>query len=196
MEAQRNPLYFFATVLAAALAGGAYFAYLKMAPSPQRVAGHIVTWLDSPKTTMKLMTESYGPPSALAPGTAIWRDRGPWKRIVVHGYAPEGYLEQTVGYSVPRSAVAALNEFGHGVRVDLADDELSAASGDESLNRLALNLAVQIAVGKRSAADAREFYAKTVRLAAAGKSSPYLAEILFAPYEAAPTDPRRRGVGY
>lgn len=196
METRSMRFYFVAAVLAAALAGGGYAAYRSRVPSSRRVASHISTWLDRPRSTMKLMTERYGPPDALAPGIATWRNRGPWKRIVVRGHAPNGCLEQTVSYGVPAAAVVPLLEFGHGVSLDLADDELTASSDDESLNRLALNLAVEIAGGRRDSREAREFYAKTARLSAAGKSSSYLSKILFAPYVPPREDRRRRGVGY
>jgi hypothetical protein len=160
------------------------------------VAAHTGAWLGGPRAAVKLLTERYGPPDALAPGTATWRRRGVWKRITVHGDASEGFLEQAVSYRAARADIAPLNAFGHGVRLNAADDELAAASGDESLNRLALNLANEIAVGRRGPEEAREFYAKTLRLSAAGKSSPYLTGILFEPFRAAREDPRRRGIGY
>lgn len=194
METRRKHLFF--AVLAAVLAGGAYVAFRDQTPTAARVAAHTETWLSGPRSTAALMTQRYGPASALAPGIATWRDRGPWKRIVVRGHAPEGWLEQTVSYGVPAAAVAPLEEFGHGVRADLARDELTASSGDESLNRLALNLAAEIADGRRGAKDARDFYARTARLAAGGKSSSYLSKLLFTPYRPPREDPRRRGVGY
>ena len=183
-------------VLAALLVGGVYVSYRRRAPTARLLTERSGTWLSGPRKTAALMTERYGPPNSLAGDTATWRNRSPWKRIVVHGRAPEGWLEQTVSYGVPASAIAPLGEFGRGVRVDLMRDELTASSGDEALNRLALNLAVEIVDGRRGAAEARDFYDKTARLASSGKSSSYLAKLLFTPYRPLREDPRRRGVGY
>ncbi|MCM2305342.1 MAG: hypothetical protein NDJ72_11605, partial [Elusimicrobia bacterium] len=119
-----------------------------------------------------------------------------WKRIAVRRDEPDAYLEQTVSYRAPRAAAAALRGFGLGVRADLAGDELTAASRDESLNRLALNLAVEVADGRRGIGEAREFYAETVRFGASGRASPYLEGLLFRPYRPAAQDRRRRGIGY
>ena len=196
MDTQRKQLTFVAAFFVAAFAVSGYVAYLNRTPSPRRVAAHVASWPAGPRRTVTMLTERYGPPNVLARGIATWSNRKPWKRIVVRGDASDAYLEQTVSYAAPREALASLREFGRGVRVNLEANELTAASSDESLNRLALNLAVQIAVGKRSVADARDFYAKTTRLSTAGKSSPYLTGLLFAPYRAAEVDRRRRGVGY
>jgi hypothetical protein len=54
-----------------------------------------------------------------------------------------------------------------------------ARSHSEALNRLSLNLADDVAAGRRSPQDADRFFLRTVRLRAAGKSSPYLDQLLF-----------------
>lgn len=184
-----------AAILAAALAGGAYVAVHRN-PSPQRVKAHVAAWPERPRAAVTVLTERYGPPQTLAAGSATWRGRAPWKRITVNGDSSGRFLVHTVSYRVPLSAVAALHAFGHGVRVDRDADELSAAGDDEPRNRLALNLAVQLAAGERTPGEARKFYDDTLRLSASGKSSPYLTELLFAPFQPAREDRRRRGVGY
>lgn len=196
MKRNRRPLYFFATVLAATLAGGGYFAFQNRPPSARAVAARIAEWPDGPRTAAALMMERYGPPAALAAGTATWHERGPWKRIAVHRDSRDRYLEQTVDYRVPYMAVIPLFEFGHAVRADVANKELSVSSDSEPLNRLALNLADEIATGKRTAGDAASVYAATARLAAAGKSSPYTEGLLFPPKRTRPEDAWRRVIGY
>jgi len=54
-----------------------------------------------------------------------------------------------LGYADP-AAIDALAAFGHGIRFNPDNDELSARSGSETLNYLALNLAHEIAAGKRT----------------------------------------------
>lgn len=196
MNAKRRELYAVTGVLAATLALGGYFAYRNRPPSPERLAAHSETWLEGPRAALRLMTERYGPPDALRPGVAVWHERGPWKRIVVHGEEYFDYLEQAVGYRVPARAAEPLTEFDHGLRFDRINDELSARSSDESLNFLALNLADEVASAKRGARDAGDFYVRTARLAAAGKSSPYLERLRFEPYRPAPQEPWNREIGY
>lgn len=194
MQSRKKRLVLVAAVLAALLSGGAYRAYRN--PSPRRVTAHTASWSAGPKLTARLMMERYGRPDALKPGSVTWRMRGPWKRIVVRDRAAGGHLEQTVGYSVPLSGLAPLLAFGRGVRPDPAADELTVSSDEEALNRLALNLAHEIAEGKRSPAEARTFYEKTARLAVAGKGSAYLTGLLFRPFVPARDDKRRRGFAY
>ncbi len=196
MQPRRADLIFVAAILALTLAGGGYFAYRNRAPSPERVAAHVRPWLAGPRETLKLMMERYGPPNALGEGTATWYERGPWKRITIHGRERLSYLEQTVRYHVPAEATQALAEFDHGLRFDREKEELSATSNSEALNYLALNLADDLVSARREAPEAREFYAQTARLAAAGKSSPYLERLLFDPYPRLPEIPWDRGIAY
>lgn len=196
METQSKRKYFFGAMLAAVLVGGASLAYLYRTPSPRRVAAVTEAWPERSRSAVKLMTELYGPPHSVNSETAIWRQRGPWKRITVRADSPAAPIEQTVGYRVPPSKFETLRDFRHGVRVDLDENEISAASADESRNRLALNLAAEIADGKREPQDARQFYAQMLRQEAAGKSSVYMTDLLFTPYEPAAEDRRRRGIGY
>lgn len=193
METQRRKLdirivYFFAALLALTVGGGVYYGRNYRAQAPQRVEAHIKSWFDRPRIITQVLMERYGPPNVLAPGVATWYEKGPWKRITVHGDSPDTFLEQTVGYWVPPDAAPALREFGHGLRFDAAKEELSATSGDEALNYLALNLANEIASAKRSAAEAGDIYERTAKLAASGKSSPYLDGLLFTPYRPVPQE--------
>lgn len=196
MESQKKDLYFVAAVLALTLAAGGYLAYRHRAPTPERVAAHAAGWLDGPRATLKVMMERYGPPQALGAGTATWYERGPWKRITVRGGEHFDFLEQAVGYHVPAEAAAALAEFDHGLRFDRVNAELSARSNSEALNILALNLANELASARRTAPEASGFYVRTARLAAAGKSSPYLDRLLFEPYRPAQEMPWNREIGY
>jgi len=196
MDSKRQQLYFVAAVLTATLAGGAYLAYRGRLPSPAAVATHTEAWPSGPRTTAALMQERYGVPNVLSPGSATWYERGPWKRIVIRGEVPENYLEQAVSYRVPYLAVIPLFEFGHGVRADSANNELSIASGSEALNLLALNLADEIASGKTTANEARDVYARTARPLDTGKSSPYTEALQFTPHKTLPEDSWRRVIGY
>lgn len=196
MKTNRRPLYFFATMLAATLAGSGYYAFSNRPPSTRAVAARIAEWPDGPRTAAALMMERYGPPASLASGTATWHEAGPWKRIAVHRDSRDRFLDQTVDYRVPYMAVIPLFEFGHDVRADVANKELSASSDSESLNLLALNLADEIATGKRTAQDATDVYAATARLAGAGKSSPYTETLQFQPKRTRPEDAWRKVIGY
>ncbi len=101
-----------------------------------------------------------------------WDDAGPWKKIVVHRDGAD-CLEETVAYRVPVGKFEEVRLFDDGVAVDLNAGMLSSHSDGEARNYLALNLAGEIAEGKRSVGDAKAFFMRTERLSQAGKSSPY-----------------------
>lgn len=196
MSKQKRELLFVASILAVTLAGGGYFGYRNRAMSIQRAHAYIQTWNAGPRAMANIMIDRYGPPNALAPDSATWYERGPWKRITIHGEAPLSYLEQVVGYNVPHEAAAPLREFGNGIRFDVAKEELSATSNSESLNYLALNLANELCSARRDPKEASEYYIKMAKLAAAGKSSPYSEKLQFETYRPRPEDSWRREIGY
>lgn len=192
----RRIVYFIGLVLAAMAAGTAYMGYRHRVMAPQRLAAHTRAWFDSPRVMSQVLMDRYGPPSVFAPNVVSWYEVEPWKRITIHGDSPDDFLEQAVGYQAQPAAVERVRDFGQGVRVDLIGEEISARSNSEALNLLALNLANEVASGGRSPEDAREFYESTVKLAAAGKASPYMEKLLFEPYRFVPQERMPHLIGY
>ncbi len=145
----------------------------------------IKRWPGIARITAEAMIEKYGEPQRVWKLSLVWFNNGPWEKTVVYGDAsPEQakkgfYLEQSIGYKVPDDKIQALTDFDKGISVDKAQGELSARSDTESMNYLALRMADDIITGKRTVADARDFYAKTRELSMAGKTSPYLGGLLF-----------------
>lgn len=147
----------------------------------------IMRWPTRSRNAAGLLLEKYGTPDQFDRNTLVWFNNGEWKKTVVRRTLsrrdPTGknkdYLEQTVGYLVPADKVADLKRFSPMLEVSQSAGELTFASESETKNRLALNLAEEIVTGKRTVADARSFLSTTTRLAASGKSSPYLDTLLF-----------------
>jgi len=186
MTTNRKRLFFIAVASAAMIGGGAFLAYRHRTPTMERSMAHISSFAEGPRVTAKVLIERYGLPNTLSADTATWYERGPWKRITVHGDAPLSFLEQVVSYQVPDDAAAPLLELNHGLRFDIAAEELSATSNSESLNFLALNLAHEVSSARRDPREARDLYVRTARLSASGKSSPYLEKLMFEPARPAP----------
>lgn len=178
-KSRPTAVYVLMAALAVAAAGSAYFGYRHL--STARLETHMQTWSEAAKLAAKLMTERYGPPDALAPWAATWNERENWKRITVRGDLHANFLEQTISYQAPPEAITPLRAFGH-VQLDVVNEELTAASGEEAMNYLALNLADEIARGTRTLEEARAHFTRTVKLSVSGKSSPYLENLLFAPH--------------
>lgn len=191
---RRKGLILGSAVLAVVVAAGVILGgrSSRGAPRADEARALMGAWMEAPRLTAELMMERYGPPDRVSAAAVTWIDRGPWKRVTVYGQNPVDFLEQVVRYHVPAMAAIPLADFGSGTALKFTNDELSAASGQESLNILALNLADEIAVGKRTAEQASRFYLRTATIAAAGKSSPYLQGLLFKPETAV----RTPAIGY
>lgn len=146
----------------------------------------IAGWPGPSRLAADAMLEKYGPPDALAADGLGWKDKGRWKKIIVRGRSGPfatagGVLEQTAAYRVPPDARVELAAFDDRVTVSPDWTEISARSNDESLNFLALNLAVAIGRGDLTASGARNSYRRAVDLSNAGKSSALMKELLFPP---------------
>ncbi len=152
-------------------------------PSSQSLEG----WPDTSRAVAERMIEKYGPPTESTPSMLIWQGNGPWKRTVVYREETlhqfprrhSDVLEQTVNYRVPAKKLGDLEQFDGSLVVNRTKGELSAMSDSEEHNFLLLNLADEIANGKRSVKDARNFAAKTTVLTSAGRTSPYVDKLNF-----------------
>ena len=135
-------------------------------------------WPREARLQVDLLLERYGPPRVAWTDRIEWGAHGRWKRIVVSD-RPMSPLEDVVEYRIPEDRYQELSRFPHGLRLYPETGEIGARSDRESLNILALNLADDIVAGRRTPEQASRFYLTTTRLAAAGKSSPYLDRLLF-----------------
>ena len=149
---------------------------------PRIVSGSFDRWPELAKLQARVMIENYGAPQQASAAELRWSGAGPWKRIVVRGSA-QAPLEQVVSTPVTAAKTPELMRFGRGLRVYLEEGALAAAGDSEAVNRLVLNLGHEIASGKLSALQAGREYDKALRLSLAGKSSPSLKRLLFAPSE-------------
>lgn len=138
-------------------------------------------WPVVAQRTAEVVMEKYGPPDLAISDRLSWYDNAPWKITTVYRDPTEhiDVLEQTIGYAVPRDKVPALARLDVALRLSRDGRELSATSESEETNFLALNLADEVVREKRTPEDARAFYLKTVVQMNAGRSSPYLKQLLF-----------------
>lgn len=146
-------------------------------PSPETL---IKTWPPRSRTAAALLLEKYGRPDQFDANSLAWFGNGEWKRTIVRRRA-KGLVEQTVGYLAPQDKLADLKRFHPRLEVSPTAGEMTFSAASEEKNRLALNLADEVATGKRGPADARAAYLKAARLAVSGKSSPYLERLQFEP---------------
>lgn len=147
-------------------------------------------WPAMPREAAAMLTTKYGQPDLAGDRTLVWYNKGPYVKIALsrdeqpHNFPMPhtDFLTSTVKHNVPADKMDDLYEYDGSVWFHRTRGELSAQCDKEELNNLALNLAHDVAMGKRTVQDARMFYAKTAMEFKAGNmSSPYLTGLTFQP---------------
>jgi len=149
-----------------------------------RVEDVIANWKDQPKKIGKKLIEQYGQPDEITNERLVWHQNGPWKRSeLINEEIPHHFPEphhdsllQAIAYRVPPEATSQLLQFDGSVVVERTRGELAARCDDERANYLALNLAHEIIIRKKSVDEARRFYAEAVQQK---KHQEYLERFLF-----------------
>jgi hypothetical protein len=142
---------------------------MRMVTMP-RAADAISGWLDEPQKAAHKMMSKYGEPDEVTTNRLVWNGAGPWKRIVlVNEEIPHNFpmphhdmLEQFIDYKVPPMRFDELARYDGSVIVERTKGEMSARCDKEEANFLAINLANDVATGRRTVEGARKFYANTI----------------------------------
>lgn len=173
--------------LAIALALGGGNAMAQEKPTPESATQIIDTWPKAAKHTATQMILKYGAPTEATPTQLTWYNNGPWKRTIVQSEESDhafpmphkDVMLQVVNYEIPEDKVDEFAAFDGSVYADRTRGELSARCDMEPANILALNLANEIATGKRSVEDARDFYPKAVIAHLEKQPTPYTQKLMF-----------------
>jgi hypothetical protein len=158
-------------------------------------------WPKEAKKAAEMMIQKYGQPDEVTAMRVVWHDNGPWKRTVVtkeetdHAFPMphKDVLEQVIDYRVSTDKFDDLARYDGSVIVERTKGELSARCDKEEANFLALNLANDVATGKKSPEEAREQYAQTIKAVMAGKRDPYVQKLQFAAQQSA-ADPDKPAI--
>ena len=181
--------------LIALSAGGASLAQDKsMAKSDAAMAkpamaadSVIAAWPATPKEVAMKTIAKYGQPNEATPTMLVWHDNGPWKKTVVfreefkHDFpVPHtDLMQQWIAYKVPLDKYDDMAKYDGSVVIERTTGMISARCDKEEANFLAINLAHDVATGKRSATEARAFYAETVSKLMKGEKPPYTQSLQF-----------------
>ncbi len=136
-------------------------------PSAEEI---IAKWKQGPQETARKLIQKYGQPQEMTDNRLIWHDNGPWKRTeIVNEEIPHSfpkphkdYLKQVINYKVPPEKFDELAQFDGSVIVDRTKGELAARCHMEDANFLALNLAAEIASGKKNVEEARQAFSDAI----------------------------------
>ncbi|MFZ6013759.1 MAG: hypothetical protein ACOYXT_25695 [Bacteroidota bacterium] len=144
-------------------------------------------WPKDHREAVEKMIKKYGQPDEATASMVKWNNKGPWKKIIIykeewdHKFpkAHKDFVEQYIDYKAPVEKYDDIAKYDGSVTVIRTPGEMAARCDKEEMNFLALNLANEVATGKRTVDDAREFYAKTAMEFMSGNSSPYIEKLLF-----------------
>ncbi len=139
-------------------------------------------WPESTKEIAAVTISSYGAPQMVGPEMLVWGKSGPWKRIQLHREeVPHQFpmphkdvLQQFVDFEVPADKFDELASYDGSVVAERTAGELSARCDKEPANFLAINLAADVAEGRKSVGEARDYYANAIKGMLAGTMDPYL----------------------
>lgn len=158
-------------------------------PSSAQVEQVIKDWKDQPRKVARDIMKKYGPPHEVTPQRLVWHNTGPWKRTelineeIDHNFPlpHKDMLYQVVNFDVPADKFDEIAAFDGSVIIDRTRGELGARCDKEPANFLAVNLAYEIATGKRSVEDARKTYAEQIIAMANNKPTKLMQGLIFEP---------------
>nr|MBA3580323.1 hypothetical protein [Gemmatimonadaceae bacterium] len=100
-------------------------------------------------------------------------------------------MQQFIDYRVPLDRYDEMAMYDGSVVVERTNGEMSARCDKEEANFLALNLANDIATGRRTVEDARAMYAREIMAFKQGQGGPYTKGLQFSVPRGGTADPDR-----
>jgi hypothetical protein len=158
-----------------------------MSVSTNEAKDIVANWPAKPKEAVDMLMSKYGTPDEITSTMVIWYDKGPWKKTMVmkneipHDFPKShtDFLQQTIEYKVPLGKYDDLARYDGSVIVERTKGTISARCDKEELNFLALNLANDVATGKKTVEQARSHYAMIATKFMNGGTDPYLQGLQF-----------------
>jgi len=155
-------------------------------------------WPKASRDAITFLTGKYGAPAAVTADMAVWGKAGPWKRtIVFRTEVPHKFpgphtdvMQQWLDYKAPLSMYDDLAMYDGSVVLERTSGEMSARCDKEEANVLAVNLAHEVATGKRSVESARQKYGEQIMAMKAKQPAPYTERVMFN-MDASTEDPDR-----
>ncbi len=130
----------------------------------------ISTWKAEPKALAGKIIAKYGMPQEASANRLIWVGNGPWKwselvnEEIQHDFPKPHHdmFKQVIAWKVPVNKFDDLAEYDGSVIVERTKGEVAARCDKEEANFLAINLAYEVVMGKKSPSDARKAYTEAV----------------------------------
>ena len=139
-----------------------------MHPDAERVRDILEQWPEQSQKSAKAMLKKYGKPAAISKEMLVWTNTGPFVRTEVYGHEVQhnfpmphqDVLQQYVNFRVPPDKMDDIAKFDGSVVVYLTDGLMASRCHKEAMNVLTLNIAADIAQGRKTVKEAREAFAR------------------------------------
>jgi hypothetical protein len=150
----------------------------------------IATWKPAPKMAAEAMIKKYGQPAEVTSMRIIWHDNGPWKyteivnKEVDHNFPipHKDAMHQAVNYKIDPSKADEILQYDGSIILNRTAGMIGAICDKEPANFLAVNLAHEVATGKKSVDEARKQYAESVEMMMKeNKMDKYMSGLIFTP---------------
>lgn len=157
----------------------------------------MASWPKASKDAVMYMMDKYGAPKEMTASMVMWGKTGPWKQTVVYNYERQhnfpgphtDVMQQWIDYRLNPEDADNLAQYDGSVVFDRTGGELSARCDKEAANFLAINLAHEVAMKKRTIESARKMYGAEIMKMKAGTMTPYTSGLMFTPKMSGTADP-------
>ena len=130
----------------------------------------IAKWKATPQEVARKTIAKYGQPQEVTANRLIWHNNGPWKYTelvneeIAHDFPMQhkDMLYQAISYKIDPAKADELLQYDGSVILERTKGEIAARCDKEEANFLAINLANDVATGRKSVDDARMFYAQSM----------------------------------
>lgn len=166
--------------------------------SENQMIAMMASWPASARMAATDMMKKYGPPQEVTATMIKWHNNGPWKYTVISNYeTPHRFpgphpdvMEQAIDYRVPAAMFDELAAYDGSVTADRTQGHLAARCDKEAANFLALNLANDIVMRRKTVAGARTYYGRAIaEFKKSGAMDPYMQRLQFTPTRGKTADP-------
>ena len=148
----------------------------------------VTNWPEASKMAVEEITAKYGKPDGITADELFWIKKGIWEKICIskmeskHSFPIEhtDMMQTTISYNVPEDKMDDLGKFDGSVTFDRTQGTTMSARCDmEGNNFLALNLANDIVLGKKTVVQARKAYGDIIKEKMKGGHPAYMEKLSF-----------------
>jgi hypothetical protein len=170
-------------------------------PDQASIESMTADWPSKVKEAIGKTMQKYGPPDEVGTTMVMWHNpQGSFKHIHIHKEeVPHNFpmphtdfVKEVIDYQVPVDKADEITAYDGSVTFNRTKGTMAAMCDKEEMNFLALNLAHDIATGKRTVSDARQFYGKTAMAFMKGEKSNYTQGLLFNVATSGTADPDQK----